>query len=306
MTLGIATTNTAVSLFNAESGRSKVLHQGFSNYFGITCDHNNILIGVGHMGTNAGMIPRSELRQAILVLDDHLNIDHIEEQPFETLGRSHQLFFEPKGEHGRLFWCMSADDAVWVCDYATGKWKSWCPHPHGCKPDKDKNNHHFNSVYVHKDRVYVIAQNRLAPPEVICSDTDLNPIYILDGFGNSSHNFWIEDGMDMICSSADSCIIDHEGKIYYQADEEYYVRGYSFDGTTRVVGVSYRGPREKREGETVQNVDANIHILDKDWNFQRSINLPSRFGQVMDVRLLSHRDVAHNGMIPPVSVEVQV
>ena len=86
--------------------------------------------------------------------------------------------------------------------------------------------------------------------------------------------------------------VELPGIVKYQ----HYLRGLARTDGLWLIGVSQAASREDR-----QYGPSSVLVLDDDFKEVYRINLDQRFGQLMEIRLLSSPDYAHNGVRCPLN-----
>lgn len=260
---------------------------------------------------------QNEQSVELVTLDADFKIINRETMQESRNGQPHQIYYNPRDN--KIYWCFAQLGIIKIKDAATGAWSTWEP----CKepmesfvarvgiPDqprrplvirrkiidqkntKDvnwKHSHYLNSIWFDDaDNAFLMSHNR-GPSEIVqCSGRELAT---RTRAGQACHNVWKEGSKIYYCDSGRGNVMElgNESPVL-KCDG--FPRGVSFDGTTRYIGVSFKG-EEKKQRETN---DSHIVVADAAWNIERKISMPFP-GEIYDIRALC-ADVCHNRIEPP-------
>jgi hypothetical protein len=293
----LLSTSNFVYLVDLTSGEYVKIAWGQGLYYGITWDINQIYVLCDDYHP---FIPKWN-RTKILTLDHLLRKKEEITPRFSVKGGVHQAHFDPRS--GRLLCMFSKDNSAVI--YRNGIWEKWHPLKEslvdwkkrlGYKANKrwDQPNsdvHHLNSIWINNGKIYIVAHN-WGPSELYVFDEKTEELQETLFIGKGAHNVWVEDNDIYLCSSGHGDVIDMYGNVLYSTKG--FVRGVAVTDKYRVFGLSAREDRKNRA-----KTDGAIHILTKDWRFLKQISF-EQCGQVLEIRILSPRDICHNGLVPPV------
>ncbi|MBA1146036.1 hypothetical protein H0Z60_03080 [Ectothiorhodospiraceae bacterium WFHF3C12] len=190
----------------------------------------------------------AEERGAILEFDTCLNQVAAHEPPFPMRDLHGIAIAE-----GHLFATCSYDNAVAILSLRSGTWEKWYP---AIEPeDRDKDVHHFNTIYVEADQLLLLAHYH-GPSRVYRYDLPTLDLLSVHHIGDHSHDLWRENGNLASCNSFKGYLESTTGPILRTG---YLPRGIVNGERTRVVGLSELAERGRRA-----SCDARLRVFDDD------------------------------------------
>ncbi|NUQ35160.1 MAG: hypothetical protein HUU29_09490 [Planctomycetaceae bacterium] len=198
------------------------------------------------------------------------------------------------------------------------------------------NLHHYNSVFVSKERIYVLAHNRGAS-EILTLRHDWG-LESITPAGRLAHTAWVEergteeivqgakrkvqgetssstlhvaprtlhDSSDprpltplstlFVVSSGDRAVLRNGQKIY-ETPEGTFPRGVAKIGERYFLGLSMFGKRDERGTGR-----GRVQVLSSDWKLLNEFELRDNSGQIYEIRALCADPATHNGLAPPVDI----
>ncbi len=270
-------------LFDIESGERQIISEKYGLYYGITWDHKYIYVAARWY---PNFMPTSHFeRPRLLVFDDRLSM--VDCQKFDVpAGGLHQIFYYDDA----LYCSCSRDDSYIVCNTKTPKnWNIW--YPSLDSKDHKKDTHHFNSIWIHNNRMYLVGHNN-GPSDVWEYSYPDKQLVSKHRIGSRIHNVWLEDSQIAVCNSEAGQLETVNGKILCKTNE--FPRGLVLGPDINVVGVSAIANRSNRK-----MTPGTIKIYSKNWNHLEDFSLGD-CGQVCEIRSLDAQDFAHNEIPPPI------
>jgi len=145
----------------------------------------------------------------------------------------------------------------------------------------NKNNNHFNSIYITHRHVYLCAHNgTLASKrnsEIFILDRNTMKLCeIINTEASCAHNIVYHDGTMLYCDSAAGRLLINGSSVF--EDKRYFMRGLAFTRKYVIAGGSQFARRDERQG-----TDSVVHVLDKDFVHQHTIALHG-IGQLYEIR----------------------
>lgn len=306
------TTNRGFKILDTETGQAETRHDGARVYFGITWNERNTYVGC--MRDNKACL--LTFNAALEPVASTIVPDSFQSAP-------HSLLYS--AILGKLFWTAPGLDAVLISsDMATfEKWypsletaTEWaarmgCDVPmrsrkarHGVPIEDGKerkpkwtgvgsyNLHHFNSVFVDAQHIYVNAHNR-GYSELSKFTHDRAFVSMRDS-GKASHTCWAVDNAQWYVDSTGGKVM-REDDVVYDAGRRMFPRGIAWDGTHYYLGMSTQAPREERD----MSKNGFVRVLNEDWQHVRDIEIEGA-GQIYEIRALCADARTHNGLRPPI------
>lgn len=166
--------------------------------------------------------------------------------------------------------------------------------------DKDRLNyaedvHHYNSIFVQEDRMYLSAHNHDKPSFIECySYPDFKLLHTWGGLGRQIHNVYVEDGEIFYLDSLGSRAIRSTKGLHIPVGQEgQFVRGLAVTPEVFVVGCfPYDPVRHKR-----RTGHAFLVIVDRKKQKVKKRIRVENVGNINDIRILDVPDLAHGN--PP-------
>ena len=262
----IVLTSRAVLLLDCDQHTTQVFHEGSGTYYGIAETETSFVIGARNYKNNFFSIrDKTSERPKLLYLTKGLKLVKEVNFPVRAFGL-HQIFhFE-----GQLFCTCSESNSIVI--YNGQNWTVWYPSSDHDSINRDVN--HYNSVYVDKAHIYLLAHNLgLSAIEIYCSLTRKLIKVIKMGF--KAHNIFWHEGQIATCSSGDGRIISQQ-ETFAQVDG--FPRGIVATENKYYVGVSDKTNRANRS-----KTDSFVEVFNsKNWRSLEKIYL-GPFGQVTDL-----------------------
>ena len=163
---------------------------------------------------------------------------------------------------------------------------------------------HLNSVYLHNQRLYVVAHNFDRGSDVLeLRWPDMKLVKRYRTTALAAHNVWVTDDQRLIiCDTMRGALIDaRSNEVLWKCEEpNAMTRGLACDDKHVYIGRSEQSDRRGR-----RESDGGIWIVDyKRWKTRDYIHLPG-IGNVMEVRLLGVPDSCHHGRAFRASIETE-
>ena len=276
----------AFSVFNSNTQQLQhytapvPLEEGEDRPFGITWDQDNLYIAT----------PRR-----ILVFDKHFKyqrtlLDNL------TPGIHQILLYDE-----RLWMVSPRLNCVKIYSFKDGSMKYFLPEEQIVQTTKPKQKpipgrtkyiydlHHFNSILIKKDKLYISAHNFDKPSYVmVFGYPDLKLKYRIR-LGKKIHCIGDDDAMYVCDSSGSRCVISDRGhKIAMGADSKDFLRGMVIT-SSHICATHFPFQVERAERH---NGNSYLTVLDRS-NSQRVQYPLKNVGNVNDLRVLDEYDFAH-------------
>lgn len=296
----LVTTSHYIFLTDLVSGESAKIASRQGLYYGITWDTSDIYI----ITADYHPLIRKWNRPKILVFDKLLRKKGELKPPFKIKGGVHQAHFDPIDNC--LWWMSSKDNAAIILKNEKNKWEKWQPIEENLtqwnervgkiakknfdQPDSDI--HHLNSVWISNNKIHFVAHN-WGPSEVYVFDRITRNLINRIPIGNCIHNVWRENDTLHVCCSKEGKVINQLGETKYSVSDG-FIRGAAVTRDVRLFGISEKANRRNRAKTT-----GRMDELSYDWKLKRSW-IFDKAGQVLEVRILSDKDICHNTLSPPV------
>lgn len=273
----IATSHFVLKM-DLETEKIEVVHEGRGLYYGITGDDEQYYVAA--RWNIPWVLPSKIQRPRILVFDRALQLKETWEFPLKA-GGLHQIL----ELDGRLYCSCSQDDRYLIRE--DGEWSAWYPSPNPRHHDRDT--HHFNSIWIDGDRLFIVAHNK-GPSDVWEFTYPQRELVSKHRVAECAHNVWKEDGVLAVCNSGGARIETVEGRVLCETGG--FPRGALIGPDVNVIGIS------KRARDAVRwKMKGKIQLYTKDWQLRKEIAL-GRCGQVHEIRSLGP-DLAHKQLPPP-------
>lgn len=277
-TLLVATSRYLLRL-DLETEKLDVVDDKHGLYYGVSWDEERFYVAARWYPS---WMPTSMIeRPRLLVFDAALRLVEIRELPVPA-GGLHQILYHD----GHLFCSCSREDSFAVCH--DGEWSEW--HPSADPEHRGRDVHHFNSVWIDADRIFVVGHNN-GPSDVWELSWPERRLVGRHRVGEMIHNVWREDGTLAVCNSGGGKVETVDGRVL--ATTGGFPRGVVIGPTRNVVGVSGVANRSNRWMSS-----GKLQVFGKDWRLEKEIGL-GRCGQVTELRSLDGDDHAHNGLPAP-------
>jgi len=148
-----------------------------------------------------------------------------------------------------------------------------------------QDNNHFNSLYITKDYVYVLAHNGWLKPKrnsqiYVLHKSNYRNHAILEIDSQEAHNIIFYEDELIYCDSKGGKLIWGKKDIF--TDEKYFLRGLAISKENIIIGGSEILERSKRTFS-----DGVIWFLDHNGSIKESIALP-KIGQIHEIRSFDH------------------
>lgn len=250
-------------------------------YYGITWDSESVYVASRWYPP---FMPTANIeRPRLLRFDQHLKLTSRDKFPAKA-GGLHQIIY-----HDDHLYCSCSRQDYYLVRDANSEWSIW--YPSDKREHHNQDTHHFNSIWFHGDRMYLVGHNN-GPSDVWELAYPQRELLTKHSIGCYSHNIWLEEDQLAACNSKEGTLETASGRILCRIDG--FPRGVIIGDTVNVVGVSDIANRRMRK-----KMLGRLHVYSKDWQLQKVIPL-GRCGQVGEVRCLDSPDLAHNGLPAPV------
>lgn len=266
----LVTTGRSILLVDIKNDKKKVIHRKNNAYYGISKTDEYIYVATRRSRYDKS--PQSPSQNSVLIFDFDLKLLSEISPPFPLID-----VHEIKIDEDCLYVTNTEYNSISI--YKDKKWEDWAPFKF--LDENIKDDYHFNSLYLEKERIYVLAHNR-GNSEVYCFCKKSKTFIFKFNLGRFSHNLWKENGVFYTCSSGEQKIISELGFDFTVCSNKFFPRGYSHLGNTRLVGLSQMKDKESRSSV---GYPAFINCYNNDWNLQKQIRLPCE-GQLHDICLL--------------------
>ncbi|MBZ0110915.1 MAG: hypothetical protein K8J08_00500 [Thermoanaerobaculia bacterium] len=274
----LVATSTSLLKVDTETEQVDVLDDRHGLYYGITWDRQHYLVAARWYPK---WMPTSQIeRPRLLVLDANFNVVEVREFGVRA-GALHQILF--RDEH--LLCTCSRDDSVVV--YHQGSWTVW--YPSSDRRHHGRDTHHFNSVWIEGDRLFVVGHNN-GPSDIWEFSWPERHLIEKHRIGLTAHNVWREGDSLAVCNSGSGTLENLRGEVL--ATTGGFPRGVVIGLDRNIIGVSWIANRSNRKQSP-----GRLQVFSKDWTLEKEIDL-GLCGQVTEVRSLGE-DLAHNGLPLP-------
>lgn len=274
--------STAQMLILVVDDEVEIVHSGCGIYYGVTWDHNSIYVAQ-RMDMDGNPNPviskfNSDLTFGGEVLSGNFN-------------DVHQILYVPK--HDSLYITATGYNSIVKVSNDEQIWYNWTEHI------VDFN--HINSLWFDGNNFWFAYHNFVSrgyntDSQVVRVDESLTTCLEEITLGQDIHNVFIDNGWLMVGNSTNGCLsmVHLESGDYKDVGLGDWVRGISVNDDYMLVGTSQFAERRNRlYGHFEVNLlDRKTHaILDK--------KVFEDCGAVMDLRIVSGTDDAHNGIQCP-------
>ena len=212
----------------------------------------------------------------------------------------HQFFYFD----GYLYIASNGNDSVNKYDVKNKKLDKQCI----LKPSKSSNKagdqdwSHINSVFSDGNRFYIVHHNFKNPSYISVLDMDLNFIEKIENVGKQNHNVCVIKDELYSLSSAETQITKYDLKTKKMKQISFdiskfgldsklcYLRGMAKTKDCFVIGITHSHGRDLRDSKQsyLLMFSNNLDLLDVK-------ELPAT-GQIREIRAISEKDFAHNGL----------
>ncbi|WP_462159422.1 YncE family protein [Pseudoalteromonas sp. GB56] len=268
----LVTTSKSILHVIPDIGEIREVHNGAGLYYGAAIDESGKHIYV--MARNnadpfnyLSVEERAKEQSKILVLNRSLQIVD-EFFPPHAITDFHQATFHK----GKLWITCTILNAIYVYDF--NSWEVWYPLEQEGKVGSDIN--HFNSISIIDNQIHIVAHN-FGESEVLIFDIDSKELVKRVALGNCAHNVWYKNGTLWVCDSANQALISSNGN---SVSLEGFTRGVAEFNDGFYIGSSGLSERSNRK-----DVDSQIHVLNANLEYQRSVPVEG-FGQILEIRTL--------------------
>ncbi|MBE1299275.1 MAG: hypothetical protein GJ680_05140 [Alteromonadaceae bacterium] len=267
----LVSTSKALLAVDLQTQDTKLISEGYGLYYGIARLGDSIFVAARNLlQWPRRFFPDKRLeRPCLLEFDAGLNL--VRQIPIPVPARGlHQII-----EHRGVIYCTcSAEDSVVMFN---GKnWCCWYPSDNSEHYGIDK--HHFNSLKIEDDVLYLLAHNNGAS-EILSYDLATKSFLEKVQMGKCAHNILRLNGELVTCSSAEGTLVNTNGII---CSTEGFPRGFAELEEHYVVGISAIAQRKRRmQGESKLEIYSKV-----DWQLQKKINLGG-YGQVTELFIYS-------------------
>lgn len=268
----LVATSHDVLLVNTSDASFRSFHSGYGLYYGITWDTSSVYIACRWYPwyTLTAKIERPRL---ITITSDRLPMQST--YPY-CAGGLHQILMSDDA----LLCTCSREDSLLI--RSGGTWERWYPSPDHKHHGRDT--HHFNSVWIKDDLLYVVGHNN-GPSDIWVFTWPGRELVTKHRAGNRIHNVWTHDGDITFCNSRSGTVETVRGEVL--ATPRGFPRGIAISDDECAVGVSTIASRRQRLRTT-----GCLAIYDPDWREMTRIPLGT-CGQILEVRRIDKRDHAH-------------
>lgn len=147
-----------------------------------------------------------------------------------------------------------------------------------------KNNNHFNSVFVDRENIYILANNGPMRPKInseiyIIEKDKYRTIDIIDTKGRFAHNIIKLDNKLMYCNSSEGELVFDDNVIFKSPDS--FLRGIAVTEKNILVGGSQFAIRIKRS-----HTEGKLYHLKRSGVLQNVFELP-QIGQIFEIRAIN-------------------
>lgn len=268
-------------MIDSVTGVQDVVHSGRGLYYGITFSEKYIYVAARNSVNCFDYLGHQvEERGEIIIFNSRLKEIGNLHAPFPLRDMHQILFFDEK-----LWVTCSLDNMVAVYDFH--EWKKWYPIA-DCK-DEGKDVYHYNSLFFHGQRLYVLAHN-FGPSFILefsYPDLVLQKRYTL---GNQAHNIWLSNSHLFTCDSFNGTVVNEQGVL---ADLGGFTRG-----AVGLAGKLFIGSSDIAERADRSKVSSEIFELDDKWNILSKISIQGH-GQLLDLRCPGAFDSCSPSMTGP-------
>lgn len=265
----IATTSRSVLCLNLGKGTIQTLHQGDGLYYGLAQSKEYIFVGARKRMVSSD-IPVWDERGVIHIFDHAFTYIKTIEPPF-PMRDIHGMVYD----EGILWITCSFDDMVAIWNGDT--WEQW--YPLGDPPDNPRDIHHFNSIAIEDDILWLLAHNRGASEIYGFSKKTRQRLKSIP-LGIQAHDVWKEKEKFFTCSSGEGAIISEDG---FHLSTGYFPRGYIQYGRYRILGLSALAERHQRDYTT-----SLVRCYDEEWKLMGEINLENQ-GLILALLSINHK-----------------
>lgn len=274
-------TSRSLFLVDIETSEIERVESKYGLYYGISWDDEQIFVSARWY---PWYMPTSHIeRPRLLTFDGRMKRASIREFQVPA-GGVHQLIHS--GD--TIFCTASAEDGVVISK--GGKDEIW--YPSKDPDDHGRDVHHFNSVWINGDRLFLVGHNN-GPSEVwefTYPDREFVRRTIV---GKYVHNVWPYKGGLAVCNSGNGRLEALDGTQIVETGG--FPRGVAIGPERTVVGVSARASRSNR-WLTI----GKLQVYDPDWKLMKTISLGVS-GGVCEIRNVDCPDAAHIDRLAPIA-----
>ena len=253
--------------------------RGISSYYGITWNKigNTIFI----IGTSREETNPKKTRNLLIALDLNGTFKKIINRT--QFAQAHQIQYYDN----KIFLCDTRHNRICIINPDNPENnKIYYPEPTN-GPEIDIS--HFNSIYIHQDKVFIVAHNKYEPSQIYSADYVngelINMQPFLKDIGEQCHNVIKYKNHLLICSSNKGCIINRMDNFITTG---WYPRGMIIHNDLLFVGKSRIACKKWRS-----ELDGEIEIFSLSTKHRLGYIQIPRIGQVYEIRCLNQYDVAH-------------
>lgn len=183
---------------------------------------------------------------------------------------------------------MYFDNKLWVtCSfnnmvaiYNFTSWNEWYPSEN--IKDRNKDINHFNSFWIYRENLYVLAHN-FGKSEVY--KFSYPNLLLIEKFkiGNQAHNIWGYKDEIFVCDSANGKVISNKG---FCKEIGGFTRGVVIQDKFYFIGTSDIAERKQRH-----LVNSKIFMFDNNWNQVDVFDIKEN-GQILDIKIPGIIDIS--------------
>lgn len=253
----LVTTSRAVLCLHPAQGTIETLHEGDGLYYGLARSETYIFVGARQRMVSSD-VPVWDERGVIHLFDHALKYVKTLEAPF-ALRDLHGMAYDA----GILWVTCSFDDMVAIWNGDT--WEQW--YPLGEPQGNPRDIHHFNTIFIEGDVLWLLAHNRGAS-EILAFSKITREFIQRIPLGIQAHDIWRENQQFFTCSSGEGAIVSAAG---FHLATGHFPRGYlSWEGH-RILGLSALAERHQRDYTT-----GFIRCYDEQWKLTGEIALENQ------------------------------
>jgi hypothetical protein len=269
----IVTTSHSVLVFDTSSGSAFAIDGGRGLYYGITRTPDGICVAARRRLVSSA-VPASEERGCLIFFPKGQN-NYTVEAPF-ALRDLHGIAYIDNS----LWATCSFDNQIAIMK--NGRWSRW--HPAGApRLNGPADVNHFNTILSENGHIYILAHN-IGESEVLEFEPETLVLRKRYKLGHCAHNIWFEGGELRVCSSNEGRIIGLHG---FSIDTGGFPRGYAYDATCRLVGITTHCTRSERDAST-----GALLVLDMAYRETARFELPDQ-GMVLDILPITEEEFAY-------------
>jgi hypothetical protein len=260
----LVTTSRSLLLFDVNTGECQPIHRGAGLYYGIAATPRHYLVAARQRMVSSTDAVDTEKGQ-IFIFDQRLQWVGSWQPPF-ALRDMHEIKW-----HRRHLWVTCSYDNMLAIRSPDGRWEQWYPLGEPATDLRDIN--HFNSLFLHGNRLWVLAHNR-GPSEILQFDINMRRLHQRMPLGRQAHNLWQIDNQWHTCSSAEGGITNQSGGFIATGG---FPRGIARLKKGWAVGISQLAERQQRDFS-----EGQIVIYDQQWQELQRHTLQGE-GLILDI-----------------------